>query len=326
VTFDRVDTQSVNSYDRRRRQPRDVQQWLRQGPSLDELRDAYPKLWESVRDEITAALSTSDMEALTAMTVAASSPPAATRQRVHTKAEQHRLVAATIRRQMAAEALSHVRLALATGVTDGTVKFNFFNGWILQRLLFQSELERKPVSMRWFSLLWPRLPQRRRLMALVQPRGIYCFYSKQLINELRELIGTSNCLEIAAGDGTLTRFLTDQGARVTATDDHSWSDRVSFPAFVKRQDAAAALRAHQPEVVICSWPPAANRFEKAVFATRSVQLYIVISTRHEFSSGAWDTYRSQRDFDVAEAPSLSRLVLPPELDPAVYLFRRRTRP
>jgi hypothetical protein len=28
-------------------------------------------------------------------------------------------------------------------------------------------------------------------MALVQPKGIYCFYSKQLIDALTELIGTA---------------------------------------------------------------------------------------------------------------------------------------
>lgn len=303
----------------------DLQQWLLQGPSLEELRHAYPKLWESVRNEISDALTNSDMAALTAMTVAAATS-AAPRRRARSKAEQDQLIAAAIRRQMAGEALAYVRTAMATGVTDGKIRFNFLNGWVLQRLLFQSGLDRKPASMGWFGLLWPRLPQRRRLMALVQPHGIYCFYSKQLIEALVDVIGSASCLEIAAGDGTLTRFLNAQGARVVATDDHSWKDRVSFPPFVRCQDAAAALRTHQPEVVICSWPPAGNNFERSVFATRSVQLYIVISTRHEFSSGAWEAYRAQREFDFAEVPALSRLVLPPELDPAVYVFRRKLQP
>lgn len=308
----------------RHRTAGEVHQWLLQRPSLDEMREAYPHLWASVRDEITAALATNDIDSLTAMTISVSRNPAAARRRVRTEAEQHRQVQAAIRRQMAAEALAHVRTALATGVADGTVRFNRLNGWILQRLLFEVDLNRKPASMRWFRLLWPLLPQRRRLMALVQPKGIYCFYSKQLIAELCQLIGESKCLEIAAGDGTLTRFLTELGADVTATDDHSWHDRVAFPELVKRQDAVAALKTHQPEVVICSWPPSANRFERAVFETRSVQLYIVISTRHEFSSGAWESYRRQRQFEFTEVPSLSRLVLPPELDPAVYIFRRTT--
>jgi hypothetical protein len=36
------------------------------------------------------------------------------------------------------------------------------------------------------------------------------------------LIGERECLEIAAGDGTLARFLEAEGVRITATDDHSW--------------------------------------------------------------------------------------------------------
>ncbi|MFN0028087.1 MAG: SAM-dependent methyltransferase [Acidimicrobiales bacterium] len=223
---------------------------------------------------------------------------------------------------MTAAALAQARFSLATGVTDGPVRFNRFNGSILQRLLFAQDLERKAVSGFWFRLWWPLLSQRRFLMALVQPKGIYCFYSKQLIDGLAELIGTSSCLEIAAGDGTLTRLLRDHGVAATATDDYSWEDRVAFNDSVIRQDASAALRSRQPATVIWSWPPAANRFERDVFNTQSVQLYIVISTRHEFSSGDWATYRRQQGFEFEEVPALSRLVLPPELDPAVYVFRR----
>ena len=53
------------------------------------------------------------------------------------------------------------------------------NGFVAQRLLFARGLERKPVSMRRFRLIWPLLWQRRRLMPLVQPKGIYCFYSRR---------------------------------------------------------------------------------------------------------------------------------------------------
>ena len=58
-------------------------------------------------------------------------------------------------------------------------------------------------------------------MPLVQPKGIYCFYSKPLIQDLAALIGQRSCIEIAAGDGTLSRFLAAKGVDLTATDDHS---------------------------------------------------------------------------------------------------------
>ena len=129
-------------------------------------------------------------------------------------------------------------------------------------------------------------------------------------------------MEIAAGDGTLSRFLADAGVRVIATDDHSWSD-VCFPEAVIHQDAKAALKTREPQVVLCSWPPANNDFERAVFRTRSVELYIVIGSRHRFAAGNWAVYEEQTAFEFAEDPELSRLVLPPELEAAVYVFRRR---
>jgi hypothetical protein len=206
-------------------------------------------------------------------------------------------------------------------VHEGRLRFNVVNGWIAQRLLFESGLRRKPVSMPAFKLLWPLLWQKRYLMPLVGPRGIYCFYSKPLIARLRTMIGDRPALEIAAGDGTLSRFLADAGADITPTDDHSWRD-VDFPDSVLREDAATAVRTRRPAVVICSWPPAGNNFERAVFETDSVELYVVVGSRHRFATGNWETYEQQTAFALTEDEELSALVLPPELDAAVYAFRR----
>jgi hypothetical protein len=201
------------------------------------------------------------------------------------------------------------------------VRFNLVNGWVAQRLLFEHGLRRKPVSMPAFRLLWPLLWQRRFLMPLVGPNGIYCFYSKPLIRRLAEMIGGRRALEIAAGDGTLARFLADAGVDVTPTDDHSWRD-VDFPDTVVRQDAAQAVRSRRPQVVLCSWPPAGNDFEREVFRTDSVELYVVIGSKHQFATGNWDAYEAQTQFEFAADEKLSALVLPPELDAAVYVFRR----
>jgi hypothetical protein len=202
------------------------------------------------------------------------------------------------------------------------MRFNLLNGYLAQRLLFRRDLERKPVSLFWFRLLWPLLWQRRRLMPLVSAKGIYCFYSRRLIEELAALIGDRPCLEIAAGDGTLARFLAGAGVDVVATDDHSWR-QIRFPAEVLRQDARTALRVHRPRAVICSWPPADNRFEKYVFSTASVDLYVVIASAREFGTGDWAAYRGQTEFDLTRDERLGALVLPPELESTVYVFRRR---
>ena len=260
--------------------------------------------------ELAEVVGRNDLEALKAYAVGLSSSPAAD-------------LLAQVRRQLAAEALKQLCLSAATGVSSGKVRFNLVNGWVAQRLLFAHDLQRKPVSLPWFRLLWPLLWQRRLLLPLVQPKGIYCFYSRPLVRALAKLIDGRPCLEIAAGDGTLSSFLAAEGVAVTATDDYSWQHSIAFPASVLRQDAQGALRAHRPEVVICSWPPAANSFEQAVFRTSSVQLYVAINSALELGSGNRKAYAEQTGFDVTVEPALSRLVLPPELGAVVHVFRRR---
>lgn len=229
-----------------------------------------------------------------------------------------------VRRALALAAIRQLGVSAATGVTEGRVRFGLLNGKLAQRLLFERDLVRKPVSHTAFRLLWPLLWQRRFLMPLVEPKGIYCFYTRELVERLAARIGDRRTLEIAAGDGTLSRFLRDAGVDVTATDDYSWAHSVRYdPALVRREEAREALRRHRPEVVLCSWPPPGNPFERHVFTTPSVQLYVVISSRHELGAGDWEAYRRQTAFELTADPELSRLVLPPESDPAVYVFERR---
>lgn len=276
--------------------------WLAERPPLREVRAAYPDDWTAVEARLREAIAEGGLTGIQRYVASERNP---------------------VRRYLAVAALRQTSLSAATGVTEGKVRFNRVNGAIAQRLFFRRGLERKPVSLRWFRALWPLLTQRRFLMPLVEPKGIYCFYSKPLIARLAELAGDRPCLEIAAGDGTLARFLAAEGTDIVATDDFSWSDRVEYPSDVERLDATEALRRHEPRVVVCSWPPPGNAFERTVFATESVELYVVIGSRHEFATGNWDDYRGQRAFDLERDDQLGALVLPPEIDPAVYVFRRR---
>ncbi len=84
---------------------------------------------------------------------------------------------ASVRQRMAAAAIRSISLRAATGETGSTVRFGRWSGRLAQGLLFRSGLERKPVSMLRFRLTWPLIGQRSRLMPLVQPQGIYCFFS-----------------------------------------------------------------------------------------------------------------------------------------------------
>jgi hypothetical protein len=205
----------------------------------------------------------------------------------------------------------------------GKVQFNPFNEYLVQKLFFSGE-ERKPVSLFLFHILWPLIWQRKFLMRSVEFKGIYCFYSKKLIQELAKIIGSQSCLEIAAGDGTLARFLKEQGARIVATDNRSWNFSIHYPDTVVDCDAKEALQTYSPEVVICSWPPKNNDFERYIFKTDSVQTYILIASRLESVSGNWTDYRKQSTFLFEENSKLGKMVLPAELEPAVYIFRRKS--
>ena len=301
----------------------DVLAWLHSSPALEDLVEAYPQEWERVERDVGALVARNDTDEITAYITRVSQPQEPSPGRARPSRER---LGAEIRRQMTVHLLKQAILSASTGVSEGRIRFNLLNGSVAQRLLFRRDLERKPVSLWRFRLIWPLLSQRRLLMPLVQPKGIWCFYSKPLITRLAALIGARSCLEIAAGDGTLSRFLADAGVPIIATDDFSWSDTISFPDTVLRQDARAALRIHQPQVVLCSWPPAGNPFEQYVFTTPSVQQYIVIGSRHEASTGNWAAYRQQHDFDMVTDERLSRLVLPPEVDHAVYVFTRTSAP
>jgi hypothetical protein len=293
--------------------------------SLDELRAREPALWEGVSEELLAALATGRAEHVAAWVEQVRARAELWRGRVRASGANPRVVEAArphlVRERMARLALEKTTLAAAARRADGPVRLGLWSGAVIQRLLFSRGLERKPASLAAARLWWPLVPGRRILMPLVQAKGIYCFYTRALVRELARLAAGRPCLELAAGDGTLARFLAAEGVTVTATDDGSWP-AVTVPSSVERLEARAALRAHPAPVVLCSFPPAGNGFERAVLATPGVELYVVISTRHRFAAGDWGAYGSQRAFAWGVDERLSRMVWPPELDPAVLVFRR----
>ena len=308
------------------RSPPQVWERLQTEATLNELSADYPQEWETVQRELSAVLARGQIDALRQYVERSSAYAALAINSVHKSSGTAKAweiaLPRLIRKRMIQLAVKNHCLITATGLTQGKVRFNYLNGYVTQKLLFSRDLERKPVSFFWFRLIWPLIWQKRLLMPLVQPKGIYCFYSRTLIESLANIMTGRACLEIAAGDGTLTQFLTDCGVNITATDNYSWQQAVKYPESVVNLDARSALAAYSPEIVICSWPPAGNTFERYVFKTPSVQCYIVISSRHRFASGNWTDYQGQSAFTVEEDQTLSRLVLPPELDAAVYRFRR----
>jgi hypothetical protein len=294
---------------------------------LLELMERYPEEWRSTGPELISALEDGRSQILQEYTAKAKSTEEIWHHRIRSSRHNTKVIESAmphlIRSRMAMLAMAQCYQAASLGKASGKVRFNLINGYIVQKLLFSRHLTRKPASLKWFRFWWRFVSQKRLLMPLVQSRGIYCFYSEELISELCALIGGRLCLEIGAGDGTLTGFLGDKGIQICATDDYSWKHAIEYPQNVERLGAKQALVKYQPLAVVCSWPPPRNTFEQKIFSARSVEIYIVIGSRYKFAAGNWDSYAAQDRFEWAIDHSLSSLLIPPELESAVLIFRRR---
>ncbi len=298
--------------------------------TLDTLIARFPQEWEIVGRNLVTATASHRTQDIEAFILRAREEAAPWLRRVQKSHENPKVLAsalpAIVCARMAFLAAQRAVQAAALGGSSGRVRFGLWSGFWVQKLFFSRGLTRKPVSLRAFRRWWPWITQKRLLMPLVEPKGIYAFYSQELIAALAARIGARACLEIAAGDGTLTRFLAGAGVRVRATDDHSWSHAIQFPEEVEKLDASQALLRYQPRVVLCAFPPPHNTFEREVFCTPSVDLYIVLTTQHEFAAGDWAAYENQSDFVPQSSPDLDRLLLPPMIDPRVLVFERKQRP
>ena len=309
--------------------PGDEWGWLKQNPPLGEMIERYPALWEKAGRELVSVLEDGRAAKVNEYASRAKADEEMCWNRIRRSRRNSKVIESTlpalIGSRMSLQALEKCYLAAATKQASGKVRFNLVNGTIIQKLLFSQGLTRKPVSLGRFHFWWRLIRQKRLLMPLVQPKGIYCFYSRELLGALAALIGDRSCLEIGAGDGTLSRFLSDEGVSIRATDNHSWTHAVAYPESVERLDAKKALSRYEPEAVICSWPPPSNSFERHAFSTRSVELYVVVGSRYSFASGNWEVYRQQQRFEWGEDKRLSGYVIPPELDSSVLVFRRKSR-
>ena len=299
---------------------------LAESATLDNLIEAFPNEWTTVGAALVEATATKRPEAIGAFVQAAQEAAAPYRQRVGKSRKNPEVLATAmpylVRSRMAYLAAQRAVQAAALG-GRGQHRFTLWNGLLVQKLFFARGLQRKPVSMRAFRWLWPLVTQKRLLMPLVNPKGIYAFYSKELLAALARLIADRPALEIAAGDGCLSRSLRVAGVTISATDDHSWSRSIDYPDDVEKLDAERALARYRPRVVLCSYPPPKNTFEAVVLASDFVESYMVITTRHRFAAGDWAAYEAQTDFDMTVDADLSRLILPPEIDPLLLVFRKR---
>jgi hypothetical protein len=297
--------------------------WLADRPSLEQMRTRCPEDWAAVEHDLAEALARKSNEALDRLLLRGVAGARTSKTKRWAPGQAPLLATRQlVRKRMTLLALERVSIGAASGVGGDEMRYGRRTR-ILTSLIFQDRLgDRKVVSSRFFRFLWPLVPEKARFLLAAQTRGSYCFFSDRLIGELKHLIGGRRVIEIAAGDGTLSRLLRDRGVGIEASDDRSWHHAIDYPPFVAGMDAETALRELAPEVVVCCWPPAANGFEHAVFESRSVVRYIVLGSVHDFASGAWDAYAGQRGFVMRQDAGLSALVLPPEAGTVVRIFDR----
>ena len=294
------------------------------GPEM--LAEKYPKIKEMVMEDISAISKESSLEDIVALIdrykTTASNAMGKIRKSEGNPKTVNRYLPEIIKARIAIHIIEQLNSMAKSGKSSGRIRFNLWDGFILQKILFKKDLERKPASLFCFKLFWPFITNKKILMPLVNKKGIYCFYSKAFLKDLAMIIGDSTCIEIGAGDGTLTRFLNNIGIDCKATDDYSWKHYIQYPDFVENMDAKTALKKYKPETVICSWAPPGNTFEKSVFEMDSVKLYIVIGTKNPLFSGNHVTYQNQKNFNMELDPRLSVKILPPSKDNMVYIFKR----
>jgi len=204
-------------------------------------------------------------------------------------------------------------------------EFSLKDKLILKHLIKLPYLRVVPISMWKFNFWWRFIYNKNLVINSLKSKGVYSLYSQDFIEGVARLLQNRDTHEIAAGDGTLTKFLRKTGCDISASDNNSWTHVVNFGSEVRNLDAKEALQIYKPKVVICAWPPPENDFEHRIFKTPEVDTYILITSMHDYATGDTKAYAEQEDFDYRVNSDLSKLLIPQEVEAAVVVFNRRTK-
>ncbi len=96
--------------------------------------------------------------------------------------------------------------------------------------------------------------------------------SKNWVRPLARWIGDRKCLEIMAGSGAITYALREEGIKIKATDNFSWSQPFRQWTQVENMDCIEAIEKYGKEVsfIICSWPYMDDTAYRALLKIREV--------------------------------------------------------
>jgi hypothetical protein len=187
----------------------------------------------------------------------------------------------------------------------------------LERLLWTRSGERRLPATRALDAALVRL-RRGQLFDLCEfdPRGpLYLLPTRELVRALAERIrglGARRVLEVAAGDGFLSRSLRRFGVEAVASDSGAWADPrarmsprerrelrgVAVPgvrpgAGVLRLDALSAIRRTRPDLVLASWLPPGSLLDRLIRAP--VRYVLEIGAKGGVTPSAW-SWRFAHEF------------------------------
>lgn len=110
-----------------------------------------------------------------------------------------------------------------------------------------------------------------------EAHGIYQIVHQELIDDISDVldrlgIRSEPILEVAAGKGKLSYWLSKQGFVTNPVDDFSWD--VELSAYVEPLKHDRALAKYRPEVVIGSWVPTSSSILPDVLSFPSVRYFL----------------------------------------------------
>ena len=303
---------------------------LDDGISLDRMMELFPDQWRDVDRSLDQLFARNNAAELGAFMTQTREQMHHWRQKMqNSPGDAHLLETALshlLRGRMAFEALN-LRLHALLGQNDhrpqeGLSRYNHF---LAKKVLRLSAVKSLPPPAAWMRFFWHLVTQKGTLISLLAQSGTYAVFTGEFIHELAFMLRGAQALEVGAGDGALAKFLKMEGIDIIPTDDYSWSHKIRFGAHVLKLEAGEALKQFAPSLVLCSWPPPGNTFERLIFNTKSVMTYIVIGSRHPFATADRDAYKDAGDtFSCERSPSLENALFPPDLDHEVLIFRRKS--
>lgn len=152
-----------------------------------------------------------------------------------------------------------------------------------KNLLTEREIRGALARNPWYRGFWGR----EILWNALRNHGLFQVWTKEFIESfasyLRKIISDPDAviLDVGAGNGLLTFWLSGLGLRIIAVDNQSWplwseKWKVRYPEWVLKMDYKEALRIFSPEIVISSWMPPYVDWTIDFRACDSVKEYILI--------------------------------------------------